>query len=111
MQKKCKKMQNYLHMSKKSCTFASDLEIVQIVTIKYNRVMKKECIFKCYAQGEWWYVYGVDYGDLGVRYRIYKGRKWFCHVTFDSVQYAICAAVNAVTVEINGCNYEMRVKV
>ena len=33
VQKKCKKMQNYLHMSKKSSIFASDLGIVPIVTI------------------------------------------------------------------------------
>ena len=40
--KKCKKMQNYLHMSKKSCTFAEDLGIVPSATIKYNRVMKRK---------------------------------------------------------------------
>ena len=70
--------------------------------------MKKECIFKCWAQGEWWYVYGVNYGILGVRYSIYKGRKWFSHVTFETRQYAICAAVNAITSGMNGCNFEVK---
>ena len=42
MQKKCKKMQNYLHMSKKSSTFVADLGIVPTATIKYNRVMKRK---------------------------------------------------------------------
>ena len=69
--------------------------------------MKKECVFKCYAQGEWWYVYGIDYGLLGVRYRIYKGRKWFSHVTFESLQYAICGAVNAVTTGMKGCRFNV----
>ena len=67
--------------------------------------MKKECIFKCWAQGEWWYVYGIDYGLLGVRYRIYKGRKWYSHVTFEMKQYAICAAVNAVTAGMDKCYF------
>lgn len=70
--------------------------------------MKKECIFKCYAQGEWWYVYRVDYGHLGVCFRIYKGRKWFCHSTFELRQYAICSAVNAVTSGMIGCNFEVK---
>ena len=100
-------MQNNLHISKKSSTFASDLGIVPTTTIKYIRVMKKECIFKCYAQGEWWYVYGIDYGILGVRYRIYKGRKWFAHVTFETMPHAICGAVNAVTVCMKGCIFKV----
>lgn len=69
--------------------------------------MNKECIFKCYAQGEWWYVYGIDHGILGMRYRIYKGRKWFGHVTFETMQYAICGAVNAVTADMKGCNFKV----
>ena len=67
--------------------------------------MKKECVFKCYAQGEWWYVYGISYGLLGMRYRVYKGRKWYCHVMFETQQYAICAAVNAVTSGMKGCSF------
>ena len=42
MQKKCKKMQKNLHMSKKSSNFAADLGIVPTTTNKYNRVMKKK---------------------------------------------------------------------
>lgn len=70
--------------------------------------MKKVCIFKCYAQGEWWYVYGVDYGLLGVRYRVYKGRKWYGRVTFETKPYAICAAVNAVTVGMKRCDFSVK---
>ena len=33
VQKKCKKMQNYLHISKKSSTFVADLGIVPSATI------------------------------------------------------------------------------
>ena len=39
-------------MSKKSSIFAADLEIVPSATIKYNRVMKKKCVFKVTACGE-----------------------------------------------------------
>lgn len=69
--------------------------------------MKKELIFKCFAQGEWWYVYEVNYGLLGVRYRIYKGRRWFSHATFETRKFAILAAVNAVTADMRGCNYKL----
>lgn len=69
--------------------------------------MKKDLIFKCYAQGEWWYVYGVDYGLLGVRYRIYRGRRWFARVTFETQQYAICAAVNAVCAGMKGFSFKV----
>lgn len=41
MQKKCKKMQKYLHIWNIFCTFASDLGIVPDRTIKTLRVMKK----------------------------------------------------------------------
>lgn len=73
--------------------------------------MKKECIFKCFAQGEWWYVYAMDYGILGVRYRIYKGRRWYCHADFETMPYAICAAVNAVSVGLDGCSFEVESRV
>lgn len=69
--------------------------------------MKKECVFKCWAQGEWWYVYEVDYGSLGVIYRVYYGRKWYGHVTFETMKYAIGAVVNAVTVGMDGCKFEV----
>lgn len=98
-------MQKHLHMSKKSSIFAPDLGIVLILTFNHNRVMMKELIFKCYARGKWWYVYGVDYGILGMRYRIYEGRKWYSHVTFETLQYAVCAAVNAVTCGMKGCSF------
>lgn len=69
--------------------------------------MKKECIFKCWAQGEWWYVYEMEFGTFGVRYRVYKGRKWYSHIDFELKPYAICAVVNAVTVGMAGCNFKV----
>lgn len=69
--------------------------------------MKKVCIFKCYAQGEWWYVHEVDYGLLGMRYRIYKGRRWWLHMTFETKQYAICAALNCVTCGMGGFKFKV----
>lgn len=67
--------------------------------------MKKECVFKCWAQSEWWYVYKVDFRTFGVRYRVYKGRKWYEHSDFMLLQYAICATVNAVTVGMDRCYF------
>lgn len=59
--------------------------------------MKKLCIFKCHAQGEWWYVYEVDYEILGTRYCIYRKRKmWYC-MKYERKQDAICAVVNLAT--------------
>ena len=73
--------------------------------------MKKECVFKCYAQGEWYYVYEFDYELLGVRYRVYRGRKWVCHVTFEMRQYAICTAINYATTGMNECVFDVVEKV
>lgn len=70
--------------------------------------MKKECIFKCWAQGEWWYVYEMDFCRFGRRFRVYKGRKWFAHTDFESKQYAICAVVNVATCGIAGCNFDVK---
>ena len=67
--------------------------------------MKKECIFKCYAQTEWWYVYEMNFGVFGIRYRVYKGRRWFGRTDFELKQCAICAAVNSVTVGLAGCRF------
>lgn len=69
--------------------------------------MKKKCIFKCFAQGEWWYVYEMSMGVLTSNYRVYKGRKWYGHVAFQYQQYAIAAVVNAVTVGMKGCNFKV----
>lgn len=75
MQKKCKKMQNYLHISKKSSIFAADLEIVPSATIKYYRVMEKVMICSL-KYGEVIYkVNGlVDKDGKGHGFRVMKGR-------------------------------------
>lgn len=69
--------------------------------------MKKTCIFKCWAQGEWWYVYETSMSILRANYRVYRGRKWYEHVVFEKQQYAIAAVVNAVTVGMEGCNFKV----
>lgn len=91
MQKKCKKMQEYLHMSKKSSIFAADLGIVPTATIKNNRVMKKECIFKACKGNEWWYLYRYpnEKASRGCIYRIYNGRKWHDHISWFSYEMAM----------------------
>jgi hypothetical protein len=104
MQKKCKKMQDYLHMSKKSSTFEADLGIVPDRTIKYNRVMKKECIFKACKGNEWWYLYRYPNAKAsrGCIYRIYNGRKWDDHISWFGYEMAMgellrrCLGVDSV---------------
>lgn len=69
--------------------------------------MKKECIFKCWAQGKWWYVYEMDFGTFGKRFRVYKERKWYAHTDFELRQYAICATINVATIGIDGCSFKV----
>lgn len=84
MQKKCKKMQKYLHMSKKSSTFAADLGIVPTTTIKTNRVMEKVEVCKVTIGNEIYKVNqlckeGVMLEEYRVMHgrRIVKGGSWF----------------------------------
>lgn len=68
-------MQNYLHMSKKSSTFVADLGIVPTTTNKYNRVMKKECIFKAWGGHCWLRVLAIKKRpELPVIYRVMMDR-------------------------------------
>lgn len=87
MQKKCKKMQFYLHMSKKSSTFVADLGIVPVRTIKYNRVMRKECVFKVVVEGRVWKVIKYPKTNcIGAHlYKIEHNRRVF------SKAYRLCA--------------------
>lgn len=59
--------------------------------------MKKLCIFKCYAHGVWWYVQEVGDENLGMRYRIYRRRRWWYRFGYERKQDAICAVVNLAT--------------
>ena len=76
MQKKCKKMQRYLHMSKKSSTFAADLGIVPDRTIKKDRVMEKVEVCKVTIGED---IYKVNQlsneGVLLEEYRVMHGRR------------------------------------
>lgn len=85
-------MQNYLHMSKKSSTFVEDLGIVPAITIKNNRVMKKDCIFKACKGNEWWYLYRYpnEKAARGCIYRVYCGRKWYDRITWYNYEIALC---------------------
>ena len=95
MQKKCKKMQIYLHIWKIFCTFASDLGIVPSATIRYHRVMKKECIWKCQTGKIVLKVLKMsDFRfALGFSYRVYLGRKWWNHCAYEKYEDAIRAAI------------------
>lgn len=77
MQKNCKKMQKYLHMSKKSSTFVADLGIVPAITNKYNESMEKECIFRCQRNGRTYRVIAVpnEKTSRGMMYFAYIGRR------------------------------------
>lgn len=69
--------------------------------------MKTKCIFKCFAQDEWWYVYETNIGVLLSNYRVYKGRKWYGHIAFQYKQDAIAAVIIAVTNRMEGCNLKV----
>lgn len=76
MQKKCKKMQFYLHMSKKSSIFASDFGIVQDQTIKTLRVMEKVEICKVQIGAEIYKVNQLANNDVLLdEYRVMHGRR------------------------------------
>ena len=84
MQKKCKKIQKLLHMSKKSSTFVADLGIVPIRTIKHIRVMDKVEICKVVIGNENYRVNqlcnnGITVNEFRVMHgrRIAKGGSWF----------------------------------
>ena len=84
-------MQDYLHMSKKSSTFVADLGIVPTATIKYNRVMERDCIFKACKENEWWYLYRYpnEKATRGCIYRVYCGRKWYDRLSWFSYEMAM----------------------
>lgn len=49
----------------------------------------------------------LNFGLLGKRYRVYKGRKWYERAEFSLERYAICAAVNAATVGMELCYFKV----
>lgn len=77
MQKKCKKMQYLLHISKKSSIFVPDLGIVPTITLKKGKDMKKKCVFRCQSNGVVYRVLMEPWKEAvdGVRYVVYEGRK------------------------------------
>lgn len=75
MQKKCKKMQKSLHISKKSSIFAPDLGIVPTITLKKGKDMKELCIFKAWGGKNMHRVCVRKNEDGGFYYVYYIGRK------------------------------------
>lgn len=69
--------------------------------------MKKVCVFKVFAVGIWWYVYEVTLSEVNTTkmFRVYKGRRWLCHIAFYDVRYAIEGCLGAAigcTVRLDG---------
>lgn len=75
VQKKCKKMQYLLHMSKKSSIFAPDLGIVPSITLKKGNNMEKVTICSL-KYGEVIYKVNelVDESGMEHGFRVMKGR-------------------------------------
>ena len=103
MQKKCKKMQIYLHIWKNSSTFVPDLGIVPATTIKYTESMDKVEICKVQIGTE---IYKViqkrnedvlldDYRVMHGR-RIAKGGSWFNN-RLAAIQFMLRAAFEEVS--------------
>lgn len=65
VQKKCKKMQDYLHISNIFRTFAADLEIVPSITLKKGNNMENECVFKIEYKGDLYKVVKHPYNYAG----------------------------------------------
>lgn len=89
-------LQFYLHMSKKSSTFVSDLGIVPTATINNIRDMKK-CIFKCqngkmivgvYTDQQKWSMHGEPI------YRVYHNRKWMWRQNWFKLEDALQACIH-----------------
>ena len=81
--------------------------IVPAAIVNKFCIMKKDCIFKVFAGGHWWYVYGVPAGGLStaVLYRVYCGRKRYGIWAFESQRVAIelcVAAALGCVVSISG---------
>ena len=53
--------------------------------------MKKECIFKVFSRGTWYYVYQmpVHGAAVGSRYRVYCGRKRYGMFDYGSKEAAV----------------------
>lgn len=106
MQKKCKKMQDYLHIWKIFCTFASDLGIVPSVTIKYIEIMKKRCVFRIEVEGCLWRVIECPITPNGskLEYRIMHKRRVLFKCRGIDARYAIetaCRFALGCGVDIN----------
>lgn len=70
--------------------------------------MTRECVFKMFFNGEWWYVYRVSLSgvDAAKVYRVYKGRRWLNHIAFYHPRFAIEAILGCAFggfVQLNDC--------
>ena len=86
MQFFCKKMQIYLHISKKMRTFVADFNSEVHNISNLFTIMEKKCVFKCCINGKWYRVYECVHPDDHRRnfYQTFIGRKrldfniWSC---------------------------------
>lgn len=110
MQKKCKKMQNYLHISKKSSIFAAELGIVPSATIKYNRVMKKEILCKVSADGVIYRLERVCWTGRGggYTYRVYRARKRAVEIDFPTWHTALSYMMGMVEVRVEDLDWRTK---
>lgn len=106
MQKKCKKMHEYLHISKKSSIFAPDLGIVPFITLKKGNNMARECVSKIEYKGELYRVVKCPYADNGrvVVFKVMHKRRVLAKFRSPSDRGAIefamrCAFGVSVTIE------------
>lgn len=95
VQKKCKKMQYLLHISKKSSIFAPELGIVPSITLKQIKDMNKKCIFRCQSNGVVFRVIQEPFSEEVdcVRYVVYEGRKKAKCPWWYNREYAIETAI------------------
>lgn len=95
MQKNCKKMQIYLHISKKSSIFAEYFNSGIHNNQNQTRVMKKVCVFKAWGGNCWFRVLAIKKRpELPVVYRVMVNRCLVGGVSeFDVERTAIDKAV------------------
>lgn len=101
MQKNCKKMQIYLHISKKSSIFATDFNSGVHNDQNQTRVMNDVCVFRCQCEGEMYRVLVISNPKVehGMYYVIYKGRKQATPIRFQTEGDAVQRCVQMCCME------------
>lgn len=84
-------MQIYLHISKKSSTFAADFNSGIHNNQNHTRVMKKECVFRCQFNGNTYRVLKEGHPHLIGEsiYWTYKGRRKIDSFSWEKLEGAV----------------------